>query len=358
MAGKPAARVGDPTAHGGTILPPGEPMVLIGGMPAAFMGSMHVCPAVNPGVPPPPHVGMNIIATGVTVLIGGKPAARMGDTAICAGPPATIVSGCPTVLIGDGGGGGGGGAGSGQKGDKKDDTDSKEDKEDHYLDVKFTDKAGKPVVGVAYKAKDPESKESQGAIYGKVRKTGLQEGNCEIELRAITKAVWSEKEARVGDKVKLQVEVSGFDSGVKAEFNIFEKDISSADDLIANLEGEVSGGKAEVEWEYQYVEDDDDVSNPQEKASGYSLPEYYFIVRVENAQLRSPMLQYKDYVEVTLKDAEGNAIGEAPFRLFFENGEVRDGQLDGNGYRKVENVPPGRWSVDFPGGGHVTQAEG
>ena len=33
MPGKPAARVGDQTAHGGTIMPPGQPMVLIGGMP-------------------------------------------------------------------------------------------------------------------------------------------------------------------------------------------------------------------------------------------------------------------------------------------------------------------------------------
>jgi uncharacterized Zn-binding protein involved in type VI secretion len=35
-----------------------------------------------------------------TVLIGGQPAARMGDMATCVGPPATILSGCPTVLIG------------------------------------------------------------------------------------------------------------------------------------------------------------------------------------------------------------------------------------------------------------------
>ncbi|HLV32716.1 MAG TPA: PAAR domain-containing protein, partial [Chitinispirillaceae bacterium] len=55
--GKPAARVGDMTAHGGMITGPGVPNVLIGGMPAATMGDMHVCPMVTPGVPPVPHVG-------------------------------------------------------------------------------------------------------------------------------------------------------------------------------------------------------------------------------------------------------------------------------------------------------------
>src|SRR3989304_4339668 len=68
--GKPAARLGDPTVHGGSIV--------VG------------CP---------------------TVLIGGMPAARMGDMATCAGPPDSIAMGCPTVLIGEAGGSGGGGGG-------------------------------------------------------------------------------------------------------------------------------------------------------------------------------------------------------------------------------------------------------
>ena len=99
-AGKPAARMGDLTAHGGTIIM-GDPTVLIGGMPAARMGDMHVCPMVNPGYPPIPHVGGPIIQGNPTVLIGGMPAARVGDLCTCVGPPDVIVTGCNTVLIGD-----------------------------------------------------------------------------------------------------------------------------------------------------------------------------------------------------------------------------------------------------------------
>jgi len=98
--GKAAARMGDMTAHGGTIVA-GCPMVLIGGMPAARMGDMHVCPMLNPGTPPPHHVGGPVVLGSAGVLIGGMPAARMGDMATCAGPPDTIVAGCPTVLIGE-----------------------------------------------------------------------------------------------------------------------------------------------------------------------------------------------------------------------------------------------------------------
>lgn len=95
--GKPAARMGDMTTHGGTIVI-GCPTVLIGGQPAARVTDMHVCPLVTGVVP---HVGGPVLPPGgMTVLIGGLPAARMGDMLTCVGPPDTIVQGAPTVLIG------------------------------------------------------------------------------------------------------------------------------------------------------------------------------------------------------------------------------------------------------------------
>jgi len=94
--GQPAARLGDPTSHGGVITV-GFPMVLIGGQPAARMGDMHTCPMFDG---PKPHVGGPITKGSTTVLIGNMPAARLGDMAQCVGPPDTIVMGCPTVLIG------------------------------------------------------------------------------------------------------------------------------------------------------------------------------------------------------------------------------------------------------------------
>jgi uncharacterized Zn-binding protein involved in type VI secretion len=107
--------------------------------PAARITDMHTCPMVTGTVP---HVGGPIIPPcAPTVLIGYMPAARVSDNLTCVGPIDVIVSGSPTVLInsllaarigdqtahggvivtgwptviiGDGGGGGGaGGAGAG-----------------------------------------------------------------------------------------------------------------------------------------------------------------------------------------------------------------------------------------------------
>lgn len=89
-----AARVGDVTNHGGTVVGPGEPTVLIGGMPAAVMGDNHACVIPQP----PPHPASSPFITGsATVLIGGKPALRTTDACVCGAMPAV---GCPTVIIG------------------------------------------------------------------------------------------------------------------------------------------------------------------------------------------------------------------------------------------------------------------
>jgi len=67
--------------------------------PAARLGDMHTCPMVTGVVP---HVGGPILPPcQPTVLIGNMPAARVTDMATCVGPPDVIVKGSPTVLIGN-----------------------------------------------------------------------------------------------------------------------------------------------------------------------------------------------------------------------------------------------------------------
>ena len=92
---QPAARVRDQTSHGGAVVGPGVPTVLIGGRPAAVLGDATSCPAE--GAPGVPHGPSAITAGSSTVLVGGRPAARQGDGTGCGG---VIVQGCPQVTIG------------------------------------------------------------------------------------------------------------------------------------------------------------------------------------------------------------------------------------------------------------------
>lgn len=89
-----AARVTDVSTHGGTIVGPGVPTVLIAGRPAAVATDNHVC-----ALPPIAHQPtVSIFPMGsATVLIGGKPALRITDTCLCG---AAAAVGAPTVMIG------------------------------------------------------------------------------------------------------------------------------------------------------------------------------------------------------------------------------------------------------------------
>lgn len=90
----PAARAGDVSVHGGTIVGPGIPTVLIGGMPAAVASDMHGC-VILPIVHQPTVSAFPLGSA--TVLIGGKPALRVGNRCICG---ASAAVGAPTVIIG------------------------------------------------------------------------------------------------------------------------------------------------------------------------------------------------------------------------------------------------------------------
>jgi uncharacterized Zn-binding protein involved in type VI secretion len=72
---------------------PGVATVLIGGMPAAVAGDMHVC-----ALPPVGHqpTASPFPMGSPQVLIGGRPAIRTTDACICG---AMAVVGAPTVII-------------------------------------------------------------------------------------------------------------------------------------------------------------------------------------------------------------------------------------------------------------------
>src|SRR5437879_13847350 len=82
----PAARMGDATMHGSTLLGACSMDVIIGNMPAGRITDQHTCSI--PNAPPPacdgaPH-GPGVTTPGpgamLTPILGGKPAACLGDT--------------------------------------------------------------------------------------------------------------------------------------------------------------------------------------------------------------------------------------------------------------------------------------
>ncbi len=364
MPGQPAARLGDSTAHGGAITV-GFPMVLIGGQPAARLGDMHVCPMVNPGTPPPPHVGGPISKGSSGVLIGNMPAARVGDMCICSGPPDSIVMGCMTVLIGEGGGGGGAGSsssgGSGaiaaqeataeetEVGEPEtgDAAPEEETTEGHFIQVVAKDSAGFPITDCKYELKDPDGNVSEGTLAGGFKNSITNTGNHELTLKAIVSAKWSQATAKVGDTLKLEAETAGIPNETEALIEVWIYDPNYSTTRLKTLESKVSGDKIESEW---LVEVDDDmlaVAREKELMGRFSMPQFYFIVTAGNFSRRSNMLTITDDLEFELKDEAGNPIPDKPYSLYLPNGSVRTGNLDGSGKAKETDIPAGSLRISF-----------
>jgi uncharacterized Zn-binding protein involved in type VI secretion len=359
--GKPAARVGDMTAHGGTITGPGCPTVLIGGMPAACLGDMHTCPMATPGTPPIPHVGGPITLGSAGVLIGKKPAARMGDMAVCVGPPSSIILGCMTVLIGEagggggsGGGGGGGGAGGGSAaagaltsaaiaGTAPQTNQAAES----FLDVTFVDKANLPIGGVRYNLTYPDNSTSAGVLGGQIKRTGVPQGSYDINLRGIVNAQWSTRQEDVGKAVNLIVDTIGVENGEKAAIDIYVRDANFGDHHLASVEAQVNNNQVKTQWTLSVDEKYLKLCDLKDTTKRSSRPFFFFRVAIGDLTEQSAQLYYKDWVEIELKDEDGKAIADKNFKAFLPSGEIREGKTDSQGKARIEGVSPGAAQLEI-----------
>jgi hypothetical protein len=213
------------------------------------------------------------------------------------------------------------------------------------------DKAGNPVGQAQYEFTAPDQGKTEGRLGddGMVRWTGPTAGQGTVRILSVTQARWSQEEARLGDTVNLTATVEGYDTGTPATFLIYERDVGGADDLIASLEADTLADSVTTTWEYEYTEDRDDVLTDEEIRSGYSAPEYYFEVTVGKSRTRSGLLKFKDYIEIELKNTDDEPMAHESFIVLLPNGQMRMGVLNGDGYARVDHIPPGYCRVLFPG---------
>ncbi|HMD68926.1 MAG TPA: PAAR domain-containing protein, partial [Chitinivibrionales bacterium] len=344
--GKPAARLGDSTCHGGVITGPGCPTVLIGGMPAARMGDMHVCPMATPGTPPIPHVGGSILLGSTGVFIGGAPAARMGDMAMCVGPPSSVIMGCMTVLIGEAGAGGGsGGAGAGGGGGggtatagaltsaaMSNQTPQTNQQGDHFLDMSFSDDANLPVGGMRYTLEYPNKAKQTGVLGGRIGMTSVPEGSYTVSLRAIVNAAWSAREARTGTPVTLEVDTEGAADGEKATLDIYVRDGNHGERLLETFATAVRNNQLRQQWTMKA----DDATyramcEAKTKKGSYSLPFFFFKAGIGELSGQSGPLYLHGDVEIHLNDKDGKTAANRKFTARLASGETRHGTADGSG---------------------------
>jgi len=60
------------------------------------------------------------------------------------------------------------------------------------------------------------------------------------------------------------------------------------------------------------------------------------------------MLTISDELQLSLTNETGKPVVSAPYRVRLPTGEIRQGNLDGNGKATEGGIPPGQVQVMFP----------
>lgn len=169
---------------------------------------------------------------------------------------------------------------------------------------------------------------------------------------------WSSKVIRRGDIVTMTADVEGCPNHTVAEVIIYEFNSERAHDRVTKLPAEIIDKKIEVKWEFKFSEKSkQDIPTEEEyqkydENKHYEHPEYFFILKIAGKEFgkgqKPKLLRFKDWVEVTLKDSEGNLRSDAKYIFHSPDGKKIEGTLDSNGYTKIEDVSPGRCIFEFP----------
>ncbi len=206
----------------------------------------------------------------------------------------------------------------------------------------------------------PEDMEIGDQVYYEVSfpKNGL-DGESEripvVPIVRVNNMRWSASEARRGDRLTLTAFVDGVRDNEELVVTIYEYDRDDVHDKITELSTIVNDGRIEIEWEYQYYEDTDEIPTQEELneyGGSYNPPEYFFTVKVEDEEFglnqESEILKFKDNIEIEVIDENDEPLSNANYTIILADGIQKTGTLDENGSVLLEDIPPGKYEVSFP----------
>jgi hypothetical protein len=164
-----------------------------------------------------------------------------------------------------------------------------------------------------------------------------------VELKNLK---WDKKEAHRGDILKLTADIKGLADGNEAELQIWEHDADQAHDLVTKFPITIRNQKIETEWEFQYVDDTDDIPTEEESEKGYQWPEYFFRIVCAGKSADSGLLKFKDWVELEFLDNKQQPRSGIEVKIKFPDGTTETKKTDDDGLIKIEDAPPGKFIIE------------
>ncbi|MBL7977071.1 MAG: hypothetical protein JNN12_01935 [Bacteroidetes Order II. Incertae sedis bacterium] len=158
---------------------------------------------------------------------------------------------------------------------------------------------------------------------------------------------WSQRELKRQNIIKMSASIQGPPDGAPVAFKVFEQDALYAHDHLTTLHTRVTGGRAEVEWLFDYHGSTAQIPTKDESPKGYQQPSLFFRVSVADVFADSPPLKFLDEVYLTVKDVYGHVLKNMKCIFHFADGSQKQTQTNTEGLAHLQNVPPGKIRITF-----------
>lgn len=166
---------------------------------------------------------------------------------------------------------------------------------------------------------------------------------------------WSLQKTRLGEKVNISADVLGCPDGTRAIIGIWEYDPNGAHDSAFDLAAKVKKAAISVDWRFKYHAPTDNIPSQaelQKYGKSYEAPKYFFTLEIAGKKCGikqdSGFLTFTDWISFSLQGYQNGRMGDQSYSLTLPDGSQRNGKLDGKGFARVEDIPPGPCSLEFP----------
>lgn len=225
------------------------------------------------------------------------------------------------------------------------------------VQIKLRDHNGKTfgafmdnIYGNAFTAEIQVPSEARSALFADIKlpKHGLSKSSGALLLLPtilVTNAQWSQPKAHRGDVVTLTADVQGAPDGLQGKVTVLEQDEDGVHDLVTEFPVFVQGKKIETQWECAF-RDTRHIPTAGENEGLYSPPLFIFAAEVAGVRAESPPLELRDWMELNVKDRDGEPLAGSTYILHLPDGTRRDGILDDEGHSVERDLPPGPIMVE------------
>jgi hypothetical protein len=207
----------------------------------------------------------------------------------------------------------------------------------------------------------PDDVKSDEMIFfeAELPKHGLKVESNSIPVRPaiqVTQIQWDRTEVKRKDVVTMTCQFqNGVEDDDEATVLIYEHNPNCSDIKVVSIPTMIKSNKIELQWEFDYQDDTAQIPTDAEMkkySKTYAYPQFYFIVVVDGVKIgenrESGLMKFRDWVELELKDNEGNPYSNEKYMILFSDGQQIQGNLDKNGYAKIDNIPPGPIIKEYP----------